>query len=148
MSDTRMQEYLKDRARISHDEWEQLCDGCGRCCLQKIEFEDTGELLYTRIACRYLDHSSCRCRVYSERTSLAPACRRLTPGNLADIYFMPETCAYRLLAQGRELPAWHPLVTGDPASVHTFGMSVRGRVVSESDVDSEHWQDYVIDWVR
>jgi len=129
-------------------EWEQLCDGCARCCLQKIEFEDDGEIMYTRIACRYLDQQSCRCRVYAERTRLMPSCHRLTPENLSEVYFMPETCTYRLLAQGQPLPSWHPLVSGESESVHSAGISVRGSVVSEEDVDGDDWQLYSVDWVR
>ena len=125
-----------------------MCDGCARCCLHKLEFEDTGEIVYTSIACRYLDLHSCRCSVYGERTAMVPTCHRLSPDNLDAIYFMPETCAYRLLAQGQQLPAWHPLKSGDPDSVHAAGMSVRGKAVSESDVDTEDWPDYVVDWVK
>ncbi len=143
-----MQISLKKLARMSPQQWEQLCDGCARCCLHKIEFEDTGEIVYTAIACRYLDLHTCRCCVYSERTQRVPTCHRLTPANFADVYFMPETCAYRLLAQGQPLPGWHPLVSGDPDSVHSAGISVRGRVVSESDIDSDDWPAYVIDWVQ
>ncbi|MBM4309951.1 MAG: YcgN family cysteine cluster protein [Deltaproteobacteria bacterium] len=139
---------LQKLACLSHREWEQLCDGCARCCLHKIEFEGTGEIVYTRIACRYLDQHSCRCGVYEERTRLVPTCCRLAPDNLEDVYFMPETCAYRLLAHGQPLASWHPLVSGDAASVHEAGISVRGRVVSESDVDSDDWPAYVIDWVQ
>jgi len=138
----------KDLPLLSRREWERLCDGCARCCLQKIEFEDTGEIVYTRIACRFLDQHSCRCREYADRTHLVPSCHRLTPDNLEDVYFMPETCAYRLLAQGQQLPAWHPLVSGEPESVHSAGMSVRGRVVSEDDIDSSDWLAHVIDWLR
>lgn len=137
-----------DFERMSRREWERFCDGCARCCLHKIEFEDTGEILYTRIACRYLEQQSCRCRVYAKRTSQVPTCHRLTPDNLEEVYFMPETCAYRLLAQGEQLPSWHPLVSGDPDSVHSAGISVRGRVVSEDDVPSDDWQAHVVDWVR
>jgi uncharacterized protein len=137
-----------DLGRMSRREWERLCDGCARCCLHKIEFEDTGEMMYTRIVCRYLDQQSCRCRAYAKRTRLVPSCHRLTPDNLTDVYFMPETCAYRLLAQGQELLPWHPLVSGESGSVHSAGMSVRGRVVSEEDVESEDWPEHVVDWVR
>lgn len=133
---------------MSRQQWERLCDGCARCCLQKIEFEDTGEIVYTNIACRYLDLDTCRCSVYGERERLVPSCCRLSPDNLDDVYYMPETCAYRLMAQGQDLPAWHPLVSGDPASVHDAGMSVRGKAVSKSDIDTEDWPSYVIDWVR
>jgi uncharacterized cysteine cluster protein YcgN (CxxCxxCC family) len=139
---------LQQLAHMSLRDWEQLCDGCARCCLHKIEFEDTGEIVYTNIACRYLDHHSCRCRVYEDRTRLIPACYRLSPDNLDDVYFMPETCAYRLLAQGQELAPWHPMVSGDPDTVHSAGISVRGRVVSESAIDADDWPAYVIDWVQ
>ncbi len=139
---------LQKLARLSPRQWERLCDGCARCCLHKIEFEDTGEIVYTGIACRYLDQHSCRCRVYEDRTRLVPTCCRLAPDNLGEVYFMPETCAYRLLAQAQELAPWHPLVSGDAESVHRAGMSVRGRVVSESDVDTDDWPAYVIDWVQ
>jgi uncharacterized cysteine cluster protein YcgN (CxxCxxCC family) len=133
---------------LSRSDWEKLCDGCARCCLHKIEFEDTGEIVYTSIVCRYLDQQSCRCRVYDNRTRLVPACHRLTPENLEEIYFMPATCAYRLLAEGQKLPPWHPLVSGDPNSVNSAGISVRGRVMSEEDVSAEDWQDHVVDWVE
>jgi uncharacterized protein len=139
---------LQQLARMSFRDWEQLCDGCARCCLHKIEFEDTGEIVYTNIACRYLDHHSCRCGVYEDRTRLIPSCYRLSPDNLDDVYFMPETCAYRLLAQGQELAPWHPMVSGDPDTVHRAGISVRGRVVSESAIDADDWPAYVIDWVQ
>lgn len=145
---TKISQYMYDLRRMNRREWERLCDGCARCCLHKIEFEDTGELVYTSIACRYLDQHSCRCREYADRTRLVPACHRLTPENLEEIYFMPETCAYRLLAQGQQLPYWHPVVSGDSESVHSAGISVRGRVVSEDEVDSDDWQEHIIDWLR
>lgn len=112
-------------------EWESLCDGCGKCCLNKLEDIDTGELAYTNVACRLLDLGTCRCTRYPERSRLVPDCVTLTPDNIAGLRWMPSTCAYRLLAEGKELPYWHPLVSGDPDSVHRAGISVRGRAISE-----------------
>jgi uncharacterized cysteine cluster protein YcgN (CxxCxxCC family) len=127
-------------------EWEALCDGCGKCCLNKLEDADTGEVALTCLACRLFDDETCRCGNYPERKSLVPECVVLTPGNLAThAYWMPETCAYRLLHAGRPLPAWHPLRTGDPGSVHAAGVSVRGLTLPEFSVPQEDWEDYVID---
>ncbi len=128
-------------------EWESLCDGCARCCLHKMEDEQTGEIFYTRVVCRYLQEERCRCSCYGSRTERVPTCHRLRPDNLKDIYFMPRTCAYRLLAEGRTLERWHPLVSGDPQSVHTAGISVRGRVLPEEHVHPDGWEEHIIDWV-
>lgn len=116
---------------MSPKQWESLCDGCGKCCLNKLEDIDTGELAYTNVACRLLDLGVCRCTRYEERSRLVPDCVVLTPDNIADLHWMPSTCAYRLLAEGRDLLDWHPLVSGDPDSVHRAGVSVRGRAISE-----------------
>jgi uncharacterized protein len=118
-------------AAMTRAQWESLCDGCGKCCLLKLEDEDSGRLYFTTVACRLLDHRTCRCTRYAMRTRLVDDCLKLTPENLHQGK-LPPTCAYRLLAEGRDLPAWHPLVTGDPESTHRSGNSVRGRVVSES----------------
>lgn len=126
-------------------QWERLCDGCARCCLLSFEDEQTGTLYRTRIVCQYLEMHSCRCTIYGERTDLVPTCVRLRPENLERVYFMPPTCAYRLLAEGRALPGWHPLVSGDPESVHRAGMSVRGRAIPENYVHPDDWERYVID---
>ena len=116
---------------MSPKQWESLCDGCGKCCLNKLEDIDTGELAYTNVACRLLDLGVCRCTRYEERSRLVPDCVVLTPDNIADLHWMPSTCAYRLLAEGRDLLDGHPLVSGDPDSVHRAGVSVRGRAISE-----------------
>lgn len=116
---------------MSQAEWESLCDGCGKCCLNKLEDIDTGELAYTNVACRLLDLGTCRCTRYPDRSRLVPDCVTLTPENVGALAWMPSTCAYRLLAEGRDLPDWHPLISGDPDSVHRAGISVRGRVISE-----------------
>ena len=121
----------KTLAEMTPAEWESLCDGCGKCCLHKLEDEDTGEIAHTNVACRLLDIGTCRCSRYAERQRLVPDCVQLDPGNVGALKWMPSTCAYRLLAEGKDLPAWHPLVSGDPDSVHRAGISVRGRCIPE-----------------
>ena len=129
---------------MSPDEWESLCDGCARCCLAKLEDEDTGEIAYTNVACRLLDMGSCQCTRYPERSRYVPDCITLTPDNVDRLPWMPSTCAYRLVAEGKDLPAWHPLVSGDPQSVHWAGISVRGRVVPER--EAQDLEDYIVAW--
>lgn len=134
---------LKDMTR---EEWESLCDGCGRCCLNKIDYIDTGEVFFTKVACRLLDGNSCQCSNYAARKEHVPDCIVLTPETLSAIDFMPDTCAYRMLAEGRPLEPWHPLISGTKESVHQAGISVRNRVVSEEDVTS--LEDYIIRWIK
>lgn len=134
---------LKDMTRA---EWEALCDGCGKCCLNKLEDPDTGEVAFTRIACRLLDGESCRCGQYAIRKTLVPECVVLTPATLPKVaYWMPRSCAYRMLHEGRALEPWHPLVSGDPDSVHRAGISVRGWTLPEFEVPEEDWEDHIID---
>lgn len=124
---------------LDRAQWEALCDGCGKCCVHKIEDEDTGELLPTNVACRLLDRRSGQCSDYRHRRALVPECVRLTPARLAEIDWLPGTCAYRLRAEGLPLPDWHYLVCGDREEVHRAGMSVRGWTVSEVEAgDLEH----------
>ena len=133
-------------SRMTPDEWEALCDGCGKCCLNKLEDEDTGEVAFTNVACRLLDGESCRCGNYAIRKVLVPECVVLTPKTLPDVaYWLPRTCAYRLLHQGDPLQDWHPLISGDPESVHAAGVSVRGWTVPEFEVDEDDWEDHIID---
>jgi uncharacterized cysteine cluster protein YcgN (CxxCxxCC family) len=113
-------------------EWESLCDGCGLCCLVRLEDEDTGEVVPTRVACRLFDDQKCTCADYAHRHARVPDCIKLTPGNIDDLPWMPMSCAYRRLNEGKPLPSWHPLVTGDPQSVHDAGVSVRGQTISEA----------------
>lgn len=129
-------------------EWESLCDGCARCCLHKLEDADTGEVLYTRVVCRFLDEASCRCTDYAHRGSLMPGCVRLTPARVRSFTWLPKTCAYRRLHEGRGLADWHPLVSGDPDSVHAAGISVRGRVLSDAWVHPDGRAEHVIRWVN
>lgn len=131
---------------MSAAEWESLCDGCGLCCLNKLEYEDTGAVEFTSAACRYLDAGTCRCADYENRKANVPDCVQLTPESVYDLYWLPETCAYRLVAAGDDLPWWHPLVSGDRETVHEAGISARGRVISEDRADD--LQDHIIGWVR
>ncbi len=131
---------------MSPAEWEALCDGCGKCCLNKLEDEDTGEVAFTRVACRLLDDATCRCAHYDIRHQFVPDCVTLSPATISEsAYWMPRTCAYRLLAEGKPLHDWHPLVSGDPESVHAAGISVRGQTLSEFDVLEEDWEDHLIE---
>jgi len=131
---------------LTPDEWEALCDGCGKCCLNKLEDADTGELAFTSVACRLLDGETCRCAQYPIRHQFVPECVVLSPKTLPKVaYWMPSTCAYRLLYDGQPLPDWHPLLTGDPESVHKAGMSVRGWTTPEFMVAEEDWEDYIIE---
>lgn len=132
--------------RMTAPEWEALCDGCGKCCLNKIEFEDTGEVAFTRVACRLLDGASCQCSKYPIRHQFVPDCVTLTPEKLPEVaYWLPRTCAYRLLYEGKRLKRWHPLLSGDPNSIHEAGISVSGWTVSETDVHEDDWEDYIIE---
>jgi len=133
---------------LSDDEWEALCDGCGRCCLRKLEDVDSGLVHFTDVACRLLDSERCRCRSYPERIALVADCVRLARDRLEDLDWMPTTCAYRLRRDGEPLPDWHPLVSGDPDSVHRAGISVRGRVVSEQYIHADDLEARLVSWVR
>ncbi|EJW09810.1 putative YcgN protein [Rhodovulum sp. PH10] len=137
----------KALAEMTAGEWESLCDGCGRCCLNKLEDEDTGEIYYTDVGCRLLDGDSCRCRDYPNRQAQVDNCDRLTPANVPRLKWLPKTCGYRLIAEGRDLYWWHPLVSGDPETVHAAGVSVRGRVgLSEDDMGADELEDRIVTW--
>ena len=131
--------------QMSPQQWESLCDGCGKCCLHKLEDEDTAEVFYTDIACRYLS-ADCRCQYYSQRAEKVAACLTLRPQDLKQVTWLPSTCAYRLVAEGKPLFAWHPLVSGHSDSVHKAGQSVKGRVVAEAVVDENDYEDHVVFW--
>jgi uncharacterized cysteine cluster protein YcgN (CxxCxxCC family) len=132
---------------LSEAEWESLCDGCARCCLHKLEDEQTGELHYTAVACHLLDRDRCRCRDYAHRSLRVRECVVLSADNPGLLEMMPPTCAYRLLHEGHDLPPWHPLVSGDSDSVHHAGISMRGRCLDERDVPPDALEDYVISFV-
>lgn len=137
----------KSLEELSAEEWESLCDGCGRCCLEKLEDEDTGTIYFTHIGCRLLDAGLCTCRDYAHRTEQVPDCVQLTPANVRTLTWLPPTCAYRLVAHGCDLYWWHPLVSGDRNTVHEAGVSVRGRVVaSETEIDQADWEDHIVKW--
>ena len=128
-------------------EWESLCDGCGRCCLNKLEEEGSDKTFFTDVACKLLDHDTCRCKDYPNRLAKVPDCVLLTPEEVRQIPWLPPTCAYDLLAKGKDLYWWHPLVSGDPQTVHIAGISVRGRVgACESQVPDEELESWIVSW--
>jgi len=132
--------------RLTPAEWEALCDGCGKCCLNKLEDEDSGDVAFTRIACRLLDNDTCRCSQYDIRLQFVPECIHLNPANIGKTaYFMPVTCAYRLRANGNPLPDWHHLISGDRQSIHEAGQSVMGWTLPEFEIPEEEWEDYLIE---
>ena len=127
-------------------EWEALCDGCGRCCVEKLENKKTGKVYFTNVSCRYLDPRKCSCTAYHKRRKTAPWCLHLTPRLVSKIRWLPQSCAYRLLREGKELAWWHPLVSGRPETVHQAGISVSGRVISSLYVHPDDLANYVVDW--
>ena len=133
---------------LDTEQWEALCDGCAKCCLHKLQDEETGEIFYTKIRCRHLDDESCRCGDYARRSQLVPNCIQLAPDMAGDLQWLPVTCAYRLRAQGAQLPEWHPLVSGDPESVHRAGVSIRGRAISDEYVHPDGFDEHIVRWVE
>jgi uncharacterized cysteine cluster protein YcgN (CxxCxxCC family) len=139
--------HVKTLDEMSAAEWESLCDGCGRCCLVKLEDEDSGAIHFTDIGCKLLDAKTCRCLDYGQRARRVPDCVKLTPKAVRELSWLPVTCAYRLVADGRDLYDWHPLVSGSRDSVHEAGISVRGRVsANETDVAPEFWPKRIVKW--
>ncbi len=137
----------KSLAEMTQAEWESLCDGCARCCLNKLEEEDTGRLYFTDVGCRLLDGATCRCRNYENRLNMVEDCVKLTPEALPEIGWLPPSCAYRLVAEGKDLYWWHPLVSGDPETVHTAGVSVRGRLSgTENEISDPELEDHIVQW--
>jgi uncharacterized cysteine cluster protein YcgN (CxxCxxCC family) len=136
----------KALADMSRDEWEALCDGCAKCCLHRLEDEDTREIYFTNVHCRLLDVETGRCTDYRHRSTLVPDCVTLTPAELDDPYWLPSTCAYRLLAEGKELYDWHPLISGDPDTVIRSGNTILGRCVCEDDADE--LDQHIITWMK
>jgi len=130
---------------MSTDEWESLCDGCGLCCLVKIEDEDSGAVFNTSVSCRQLDIETCRCRDYDNRLADVTMCIQMTLETLSELKWLPETCAYKRLYQGKQLPVWHPLITGEKDSVHKAGFSARWFAQSEEYIHPEQLVDFIID---
>lgn len=136
----------KALSKMSQQEWEALCDGCGKCCLNKLEDEDTGHVALTRVACRLLDDDTCRCAHYENRHQFVPDCIVLRPDTLEQhAYWLPDTCAYKLIWQGNPLPDWHPLNSGSAQTVHDAGISVRGLTVSEFDTPEDEWEEHIFE---
>lgn len=151
----------KSLQELTRPEWESLCDGCAKCCLHKLiddegaedaavdtDFiNDNEELHYTNVACQYLNDKKCECTVYSKRTQLVPSCVQLTQDNLEQVFYMPTSCSYRRLAEGRGLPSWHPLLNkGKKSAMHKAGMSVRGKVIFDDMVTEEQYEDFIVVW--
>jgi hypothetical protein len=134
--------------QMSRQEWEALCDGCGKCCLHKLQDEDTDEVYYTRVACELLDADSCTCTDYPRRQERVAECLVLDQANIGELDYLPSTCAYRLLSRNQGLPAWHYLLTGDRESIHRAGASVRGRTLSALYVHSDAMQEHIIHWIE
>lgn len=133
-------------AKMSPSEWESLCDGCGKCCCIRLEDEDTGKIFITDVACHLFDAGSCQCSDYPNRSKKVPDCVTLTPENVDSLKWMPQTCAYRLVAEGKDLPEWHHLVTGSRQSIHDAGMSVQDAVVSEEYIHEDLVPSRVVIW--
>jgi uncharacterized cysteine cluster protein YcgN (CxxCxxCC family) len=132
---------------MSDAEWESLCDGCGRCCLEKLEEEDTGKIYFTHVSCKLLDAGLCACKDYPNRSDQVPDCVRLTPDNVRTLNWLPPSCGYKLVAEGRDLYWWHPLISGDPNTVHEAGVSVRGRVQgTEAEIADADLEDHIVQW--
>ena len=132
---------------MTREEWESLCDGCAKCCLHKLEDEDTGDIYYTKVVCRYMDEQ-CRCTEYQRRNELVPNCVWLKPEDVEEFHWLPSTCAYRLVAENKPLPDWHPLISGNAQSVHRAGVSIKGRALSEEYVHPDGMEEHIIHWVE
>ncbi len=138
----------KPLAELRPEEWESLCDGCAKCCLHKLEDEDSAEVFYTKVRCRYLDEEVCRCSDYANRSVLVPNCIQLERSNVHALDWLPRSCAYRLRAHNQPLPEWHPLVSGNKMSVHEAGISIRGRAISDEYVHPDGYDEHIISWVE
>ena len=133
-------------SKMTPSEWESLCDGCGKCCLVKLRDADTNQVLFTNVACKQLDLRNCHCKDYAHRKEIVPDCVQLNPRSLGRIDWLPETCAYKLVHQKQDLPWWHPLVSGDPKTVHQAGISVRKRAISETRAGEP--EDHSVEWIK
>ena len=136
----------KTLTEMTNEEWESLCDNCGKCCLHKLEDEDSGDIYFTSVVCDLIDLDTCRCTRYSERCILVPECLDLKQHNFSEYSWLPSTCAYRLLTDGKQLPDWHPLITGNKDSVQEAGVAVSSYAMKESDIDN--LEDHIIEWLE
>ncbi len=139
----------KKLSEMTTEEWESLCDNCGKCCLHKLEDEDTGDIYFTSVACKLIDSDTCRCTRYAERIQLVPECLDLKHRDFTEYHWLPVTCAYRLLNDGEELPIWHPLLSGNTNSTQEAGVSISSYAIKESEVDDiDDLEDYIIEWLE
>lgn len=138
----------KSLDEMTPDEWESLCDGCALCCLQKLEDADTGEVYYTQLVCHLLDQKNCSCTDYENRSVRVPDCVKLTRESIPEFHWLPRSCAYRRLAEGRKLDDWHPLISGTRDTVFASGVSIQGKVIPDNIVDEEDWEEHIINWVE
>lgn len=132
---------------MNAEEWEALCDGCAKCCLVKLQDEDNDDIFYTNVSCELLDTDSCRCRDYEGRHNVVDDCIKLDKDNIHRLSWLPSTCSYRLIAAGKSLPEWHHLISGSRQTLHSYGASLRGRVISELNVNDDDIEDHIIHWV-
>ncbi|MFQ5519624.1 MAG: YcgN family cysteine cluster protein [Mariprofundus sp.] len=135
----------KSLSEMTDEEWESLCDGCGRCCLYKFQDEDTDEMFFTNVACGLFDAGTCRCSSYEKRFESVPECADVRKFTRREYQWLPERCAYRLLFEGKKLKPWHPLISGDPESVHNAGVSMQDSVINEADADLDNLEDYIVE---
>jgi hypothetical protein len=135
-------------ADMSKAQWESLCDGCAKCCLVKLEDVDTAEVAYTNVVCRYMDEANCQCTQYQNRNTLVPHCVWLKPDMVEEFFWLPDTCAYRLVYEGHDLPDWHHLRSGSRDSVHEAGASVKNKVLNEQYIPDDELQEYIVHWVE
>jgi uncharacterized protein len=136
----------KTLSKMSDKEWESLCDGCGKCCLNKLIDDETEDLHFTNVACHLLHTKTCQCRKYDQRFKLVKDCVKVSLDDIEQFHWLPASCAYRCLAEGRSIPEWHPLITGSKSAMHKGGFSVRGKIISETAVDPEKLEDYIAIW--
>ena len=137
----------KSLEQMNAEEWELLCDGCAKCCLVKLQDSDNDEIFYTNVSCELLDINSCRCGDYKGRHNIVNDCIKLDKENIDALSWLPTSCSYRLVAAGKPLPEWHHLITGSRQTLHSYGASLQGRVISELDVDDDDIEDHIIQWV-
>ena len=130
---------------LNAQQWESLCDGCCQCCAHKLQDDDTEEIFKTNVVCQYLDTDKCHCTVYPDRHTYVPDCVKVTPDNATELSWMPKTCGYRLVSEGKKLPVWHPLETGKADSARLSGAAVTGKVISEAEIDIDDLEDYIVD---